>query len=113
MTPSDERIGEIQSLFRTVNEQIAEAADRFAVPTAQFYCECHDPACGERLEVALDEYQEVRARPTRFLHVPHHVEQSFERVVARRRGYAIVEKFGRRLAAVVRRLDPRAQTATS
>jgi hypothetical protein len=110
MPPSDERIGEIQSLFRSVNEQIAEAAERFDVPSAHFYCECHDPACGERLEVGLDDYEAVRASSTRFLHVPHHVEQSFERVVARRRGYAIVEKFGRKIAAVVRRLDPRAQT---
>jgi hypothetical protein len=53
----------------------------------------------------------VRTEPTRFLHVPHHVEKRFERVVARRRHYAVVQKFGRRLAAVVRRLDPRAETA--
>ena len=109
MTPSDKRIGEIQSLFRNVNEQIAEAADRFDVPTAHFYCECPDPACGERLEVALEDYEKVRARSTRFLHVPHHVERRFERVVARRRGYAVVEKFGRKLAAVVRRLDQRSR----
>jgi hypothetical protein len=108
---SDERVGEIESLFRNVNEQIAAAAERFDVPTAEFYCECHDPACGERLEVPLEDYEEVRAEPTRFLHVPHHVEKRFERVVARRRHYAVVQKFGRRLAAVVRRLDPRAETA--
>jgi hypothetical protein len=110
MAPSEERIGEIESLFRDVNEQIAEAADRFQVPTAEFYCECHDPACGKRLEVALDEYERVRAKPTRFLHAPAHVERRFERVVARRRGYAVVEKFGRRLAAVVRRLDTRTES---
>jgi hypothetical protein len=33
-TRSEERIGEIESLFRDVNEQIAAAAGRFEVPTA-------------------------------------------------------------------------------
>jgi hypothetical protein len=107
MTPSEERIGEMQSLFRNVNEQIAAAADRFDVESAEFYCECHDPACGERVVVPLDDYEDVRAKSTRFLHVPGHVETEFERVVARRRRYAVVEKLGGKLRAVVRRLDPR------
>lgn len=109
MAPSEERIGEIESLFRGVNEQIAEAADRFDVESAQFHCECHDPACAERLVVPLDEYEQVRSASTRFLHAPGHVEDAFERVVARRRRYAVVEKLGRKLRAVVRRLDPRAE----
>ncbi|HYY32237.1 MAG TPA: hypothetical protein VE693_01460, partial [Gaiellaceae bacterium] len=111
MSSSEERIGEIQSLFRDVNEQIAEAADRFDVDSARFYCECHDPGCGERLHVPLDEYEQVRAKSTRFVHAPGHVERRFERVVARRRGYAVVEKFGRALTAIVRRLDPRSENA--
>jgi hypothetical protein len=109
MTPSEERIGEIESLFRNVNEQIATAADRFDVESAAFYCECHDPACGQRLDIELDEYEEVRADPTRFLHAAGHVERRFERVVARRGPYAIVEKVGSRLGAIVRRLDPRSE----
>jgi hypothetical protein len=111
MTLSEERIGEIESLFRNVNEQIAAAAERFEVESARFYCECHDPACGGRVEVPIDEYEDVRAKPTRFVHLPSHVETRFERVVARKHGYAVVEKFGRKLAAVVRRLDPRTETA--
>jgi hypothetical protein len=109
MTPSEERIGEIESLFRNVNDEIAAAADRFDVESAEFYCECHDPACGERVVVPLDEYEEVREKPTRFLHAPDHVERRFERVVASKGRYAIVEKVGQKLAAVVRRLNPRAE----
>jgi hypothetical protein len=111
MPPSEERIGEIESLFRNVNEQIAAAADRFDVEAAEFYCECHDPACGKRVIVPLDEYEQVREKGTRFLHAPGHVERRFERVIARRPRYAIVEKVGRKLASVVRRLDPRTHTA--
>jgi hypothetical protein len=56
------------------------------------------------------EYEDVRAESTRFLHAPDHVEHDFERVVADRRRYAVVEKVGQRLRAVVRRLDPRGES---
>jgi hypothetical protein len=111
MAPSEERIGEIESLFRNVNERIAAAADRFDVESAEFYCECHDPACGERVVVPLEEYEEVRERPTRFLHAPDHIERRYERVVASKGRYEIVEKVGQKLAAVVRRLNPRPETS--
>jgi hypothetical protein len=65
------------------------------------------PACGERVVVPLDEYERVREGGTRFVHAIEHVEPKFERIVARRPKYAVVEKFGRTLAALVRRLDPR------
>jgi hypothetical protein len=111
MAPSEERIGEIESLFRNVNERIASAAERYDVESAEFFCECHDPACGARVVVPLDEYETVREEGTRFLHAAGHVATDFERIVARRPKYAIVEKFGRTLAAIVRRLDPRAETS--
>jgi hypothetical protein len=112
MAPSEERVGEIQSLFRNVNEPIAAAAERYEVESAEFFCECHDPACGSRVVVPLEEYETVREKSTRFLHAIGHVESDFERVVARRAKYAIVEKFGRTLAAIVRRLDSRARPST-
>jgi hypothetical protein len=107
MAPSEERIGEIESLFRNVNERIANAADRYDVESAEFFCECHDPACGARVVLPLEEYESVRAESTRFVHAADHVDPVFERVVARKSRYAVVEKFGRRLAAIVHRLDPR------
>jgi hypothetical protein len=109
MSPSEQRAGEIESMFRNVNEQIAAAADRFEIESAEFYCECHDPACSERVIVPLEDYERVRSKPTRFLHVEGHVEDEFESVVATRRRYAIVEKFGATLTRIVRRLDPRTQ----
>jgi hypothetical protein len=111
MAPSEERIGEIESLFRNVNERIANAADRYEVENAEFFCECYDPACGERVVVPLNEYERVRAESTRFVHAPGHVDPVYERVVARRSRYAVVEKFGRGLATIVRRLDPRRSRA--
>ena len=78
--------------------------------SARFYCERHDPACGGHVEVPLDEYEDLRAESTRFVDLPSHVETPSSGSWRASGGYAVVEKFGRRLAAVVRRLDPRTNT---
>jgi hypothetical protein len=107
MPSSEGRVAEIESLVRNVNERIAMAADNYDVESAELFCECPDPACGERVVVSLDGYERVREESTRFVHAVEHVEPKFERIVARRPKHAIVEKFGRRLIARVRRPDPR------
>lgn len=109
MKPSEEaRIARTESVFRHVNERIAETAEGVETDETVFVCECSDPDCQHRLEVPLATYEEVRADATRFLVAEGHEEPGYERVLKKRRGYAIVEKFTRRLAALVRRSDPRA-----
>jgi hypothetical protein len=97
------RIARTESVFRHVNERIAEASDDATV----FVCECADPDCHDRLHVPRERYEDVRNESTHFLVAEGHEEQAYERVVEKRDGYAIVEKFRRRLAAIVRRTDPR------
>jgi hypothetical protein len=110
MKPSEEtRIARTETVFRHVNERIAESAEQLDSDETVFVCECADPDCQHRLEVPLDEYEHVRKDGTRFLIAPGHEVPGYERVVKKRRGYAIVEKFTRRLAALVRRTDPRTE----
>ena len=111
MDRHEHRIAKTESLFRDVNERIAETSERFDADDAEFMCECADPACAERLEVSLDEYEQVREDPTKFLLNPEHVRPDVEQVVGRRRGYAIVQKFDRVVARIVRQLNPRAEPA--
>ena len=99
---------ETESLFRDVNERIAEGAQRFDADSAGFVCECTDPSCTHRLEATLDEYEEVRADGATFMTTPDHVDEDIERVVADRGSFAIVEKIERTVRTVVKRLDPRA-----
>ena len=106
-----EQIAKNESLFRDVNERIAEASDRFESNDAVFMCECADAACTERIEVPLDEYERVREAGTHFLLAPGHVEPKVERIVRNRRQYAVVEKIDAVVARVVRRLDPRPEPA--
>lgn len=53
----------------------------------------------------------MRNESTHFIVAEGHVVPKYERIVERRGGYAVVEKFKRRLAALVRRTDPRARAA--
>jgi hypothetical protein len=113
MPPREERIAKTESLFRNVNERIAEASERFDAGDngdAEFMCECDDPACTERLEVPLDEYEQVREDPTTFVLDPDHVRPDIEKIVRQGRGYAIVKKVDTAAARIVRKLDPRADT---
>ena len=111
MNPTDEetRIARTETVFRHVNERIAETAETFDSDESVFVCECADPDCQHRLEVSIETYEEVRNNSTHFIVAEGHEEAGYERVVEKRPGYAIVEKYRRRLAAMVRRTDPRAQ----
>ena len=108
-----ESIAETEALFRDVNEQIAETAERFDVRAADFYCECSDVACHDRVEVPLDDYEEVRGESTHFIVSPGHEDERVERVLAQRGPYAVVDKVHHVVAAIVTRLDPRTDGAQS
>jgi hypothetical protein len=104
------RIAKTESLFRDVNERIAESAQRFESEEAAFVCECGDPDCTERVEAPLEAYEDVRSDGTQFLLAPGHEDERVERVVRSRRSYNVVRKVNRIVAAHVRRLNPRAGT---
>jgi hypothetical protein len=115
MSARKERIAKTESLFRSVNERIVEASQRFDNGDndgAELLCECADPNCAERLRVPLEEYEEVREDATTFVLDPDHVEADVEKVIRRRPGYAVVKKLDAAVARIVRKLDPRAQPAT-
>ena len=102
------RIARTESLFRDVNERIAETAETLGSDDAVFVCECADAGCDERLPARLDEYQQVRSDGVRFLVAPGHEEADYERVLYRELEYQVVAKSkNRRLAQAVEELDPR------
>jgi hypothetical protein len=106
----ESRIARTETVFRHVNERIAETAEGFgSSEETVFVCECADPDCQHRLGVPIAEYEEVREESTHFIVAEGHEVPGYERVLEKRSGYAVVEKFTRRLAAMVRRTDPRAQ----
>ena len=109
MTSSEgEKIARTESLFREVNERIAETAERFDADETEFVCECADPTCTHRVEATLQEYERVREDGATFLLVNGHEDERFEAVVRANGDRAVVEKQHPLVAPLVRRLDPRA-----
>lgn len=108
MEREEVRVGRTEAIFRNVNERIAESAGRFGSESAAFVCECGNATCTDRIEAPLDAYEHVRKEATRFLLAPGHEDRRIERVLEQKRRFSIVEKFERRVAATVTRLNPRA-----
>ena len=102
-----ERQGRNESLFREVNERIAEVNQTFHVEgRSEFLCECSREECKEPISISIDEYETVRRAPTRFFVIPGHEDESVERVIERSDRYVVVEKFGE-AADEAEDLDPR------
>jgi hypothetical protein len=109
VNPAEEaRIARTEAAFRNVNERIAETAETSSSEDLVFVCECADPDCNDRLEVPLVDYEATREDGAQFLVAEGHEVPKYERVLWYRGDYSIVRKVGRRLAALVRRSDPRA-----
>jgi hypothetical protein len=103
-----EKIARTESLFREVNERIAETAERFDSEATEFVCECADPSCTERVDVTLARYESVRADGATFLVASGHEDERVEGVVETEGDAAVVEKRHPLVDPLVRARDPRA-----
>ncbi len=87
-----ERAARNEAAFRRLNENLAKALpDQGEDPTG-FVCECSSADCRRLVDLTVDEYQEVRENPMRFLVVPGHEQLSVESVVERHERYTVVQK---------------------
>ena len=102
-----EKIARTESLFREVNERIAESAERFDAEETKFVCECADPTCTERVEATLDEYERVRDDGATFLLVNGHEDERIEAIVRADGDRAVVAKRHPLVAPTARKLNPR------
>jgi hypothetical protein len=107
------RIAANENVLRERNERSKESnAYTFWVdpPVPDWTCECGDESCSEPIRLSVEEYEAVRAEPTRFIVAPsrEHVAPEVEHVVRRDERYWIVEKVGVG-AEMSKELDPRSQ----
>jgi len=103
-------IAENEVRFRAANERIEKAGKRFGVDesTVPFICECGRLSCVEVIRTTIDQYEEVRANPRRFMCVTGHeiTAGGIGRLVGKGSGFVIVEKLGV-AAEVAAENDPR------
>jgi hypothetical protein len=93
---TSERIVHNNTVFRSANEQIHDAAESYdhELERIPFLCECPVEDCVEVVRLTEDDYAAVRANPRHFITAPGHeqAEKPVGRVVAHRDGYVVVEK---------------------
>jgi hypothetical protein len=91
----DRRLALNQAIFREVNDRIAEVATGLVNPDPvryEFFCECSDTDCTDRLELTLGEYESLRSNSTWFVVTPGHDIPRIEQIVRRNDRYEIVTK---------------------
>ncbi len=109
MTSRYERVARNEARFRETNERVAawsERAGTFPAETIEFYCECGDSTCFERLSLTRAQYEAVRAGSDRFAVLMGHVVPGAERVVEDHGSYVVVRKASD-LRRIVEQTDPR------
>lgn len=104
----DARAAENESLFRSLNETLVLGRQTYDPETkrAACLCECRNEDCFERIWLARDEYEPVRANARRFIVSPGHVDPNEETTVLAKDRYVVVEKIGE-AGVVAEKLDPR------
>jgi hypothetical protein len=90
------RLAQNEDFFREVNDRINEKADSHGLDAHryEFFCECSDTSCTERVKLTLPEYEYIRAEPTRFVVKTHHIVGEIEHVVEQVQDHMIIEKHG-------------------
>jgi len=108
MDAREERLARNETLFRSVNENIEDAAisGQLDDHVFEFLCECSNADCNLLLPMTVSEYETIRKNPTLFLVAPGHELPEIETVVLRRGAYQVVTKRGAAAEYVTER-DPR------
>lgn len=90
------RLAQNENFFREVNERISDSAESHgtSIHHYEFFCECSDTACMERVVLTLAEYEHIRAEPTRFVVKKNHVIREIEHVVETVPDHMVIEKHG-------------------
>ena len=110
MTNREERIAEIEVLFRAGNERMAawpENQERAARgETLVFFCECGRRRCPAQVRLTGPEYEAVRSDAARFVIAHGHEFPEAEDVVEQHAGYVVVQKH-EDVRGLVERMDLR------
>jgi hypothetical protein len=106
-TSTEYRLAENESFFRELNEKTHQSMDtinenakadgvrpiRFDEDMPlNFYCECSDENCKERVNASLAKYRKIHAAQDRFIISHGHEVKEIEDVVEKNSKYTVVKK---------------------
>jgi hypothetical protein len=106
VSEQEKRLGLNEAMFREINERLEAQLPTDGNDRLSILCECADPDCTTRIEIAPDEYQAGRAEPRQFILVPGHELVEIEDVISRTDRYEIVRKRGDAGAVAAQIADP-------
>lgn len=91
---SNEKVQDgIEELAKLANEHGQPEFSPKADLTLQFYCECSDENCRQRIELSVSTYGDIHQNRSRFVVLPGHEVIEVESVIETNDAYTIVEKF--------------------
>jgi hypothetical protein len=76
---------------RVIKEHIPEEEHQSV--KIDFYCECSDPSCRERVSLSLDEYEKLHNKDAHFVIAKGHITPAIEKVVKNKPTMEVVEKY--------------------
>ena len=93
------RIAENQSRFREANEEIELAAEKLpGLVPIPFLCECPRQSCTAAVPMTIEDYEEIRSHPPRFVTAPGHQDIAVNAgagvVVEENAEWVLVDKIG-------------------
>jgi len=59
----------------------------------EFFCECSNPQCTERIKLTHNQYEALHKTRTQFVLKPGHELPQVEKVIKREQKYILVDKF--------------------
>jgi hypothetical protein len=110
MSEMERRKAANEAVFRNVNERIQRLQHSFALAEReplQMICECDQLDCATRITVEVDVYEQVRARPDRFLVHEGHEDPAVDEIISVKPDYTIVQKKKGDAQDVAIETDPR------
>jgi hypothetical protein len=108
MSSRVERLARNEAASREINEKIEEAYQ--GEPPANridIVCECARMTCDAAIDIALDEYEDIRGDARHFVILPAHFVGNIERIVYENDRFAVVAKREGVPADVARDENPR------
>jgi hypothetical protein len=95
---SERRMAENELLFRHTNNKNKKRHQR-EYPAddnelfIDFYCECSDRTCRERISISVEEYERAHKNNKQFIALPNHENKSIEQVIRKEGLFNVIEKY--------------------